>query len=142
MFEGWTYNKETGQLYSKRGPVGYVNGNGYVEVYYQGKKYRAHRVAWYLVYNTWPPEDIDHIDTNRANNCWSNLRLASDSQNLRNQKKIKGYHLHKLTGKWRAQYSLDNKVYHIGLFDTEAEAEAAYIATIKSIGQEVYHLRP
>lgn len=117
-----------GKLWRKGKEAGWLANTGYRAVTYEGKKHLSHRVIWFLYYGVWPDKDIDHIDGDRLNNSISNLRLATDSQNLRNQRKIKGYHRH--GSKWRAQYSLDNKVYHIGMYTSEHEARAAYEAAI------------
>lgn len=55
--------------------------NGYVRVTIEGKKYWAHRLAWFYTLGAWPEKQIDHKDTNRANNKWSNLRIATQTQN-------------------------------------------------------------
>lgn len=106
--------------------------HGYYRMYYQGRIEYVHRVVFFEHHGYWP-DYIDHIDQNKLNNDISNLRDVSQSTNLRNQRKIKGYHLHKQTGKWRAQYSRNNKVHHIGLFSTEQEARQAYLNTINSL---------
>lgn len=117
-----------GKLYRNGREAGWLDTTGYRRIYYERKQHYVHRVVWYLHHGMWPDMDIDHKDGNKLNNQIDNLRLATDSQNLRNQRKIKGYH--KVGDRWRAQYSLDNKVYHIGLYDTELEARAAYDAAV------------
>lgn len=42
--------------------------------------------------------------------------------------KGKGYHFHKQSGKYRARYAKNKKYYELGLFATEHEARAAYLA--------------
>lgn len=44
---------------------------------------RAHRLAFALQTGRWPTI-IDHIDRDRANNRWSNLRETTPSENRRN----------------------------------------------------------
>lgn len=122
---------EDGKLWRNGKEAGWLANTGYRMVSMNNKKYLSHRVIWYLVHGAWPDKDIDHIDGDKLNNKLDNLRLASDSQNLRNQKKIKGYH--KVGDKWRAQYSVDNKVYHIGMYDTEQEARLAYEQAIAPV---------
>lgn len=72
---------------------------------------------------------IDHIDRNKLNNCRSNLRYATRSQNNSNRDALglyKGVSWHKLTGKWIAQISKDRRKHYIGLYDTALEAAIAY----------------
>lgn len=53
------------------------------------KLVKAHRVAFALMEGRWPNGDVDHIDGNRSNNRWSNLRECSRSENLHNQVKTR-----------------------------------------------------
>jgi len=48
-----------------------------------GVKHYAHRVAFALMSGRWP-RVIDHIDGDKTNNVWSNLRDGSFSDNMRN----------------------------------------------------------
>ena len=54
-----------------------------------GKRYRAHRLAWLYVYGAWPLGRLDHEDTDRQNNRIKNLRPASNAENLHNRGKQK-----------------------------------------------------
>ncbi|HFD7741072.1 TPA: HNH endonuclease [Serratia marcescens] len=67
--------------------VGSISSYGYYRTKLNGKEIAAHRVVWQL-HNGEIPEgmQIDHIDGTRVNNDISNLRLASVSENLQNQK--------------------------------------------------------
>ena len=47
-------------------------------------QYRAHRLAWLLVHGEPVPDQLDHIDRNRANNRINNLRPATQSQSSAN----------------------------------------------------------
>ncbi len=42
----------------------------------------AHRIAWALMNGEWPTRLIDHINGDKHDNRWANLRLASPSQNM------------------------------------------------------------
>lgn len=73
--------------------------------------------------------DIDHKDDDGLNNQRSNLRFATRSQNMansgpRNGKKFKG--IHKNSGRFRAQITVNYKRIHLGYFDTEEQAAKAY----------------
>ncbi|WP_272519597.1 HNH endonuclease, partial [Providencia sp. PROV195] len=67
--------------------VGGLNYHGYYRTKLNGKEILAHRLVW-ILHNGSIPEgvQIDHIDGLRTNNDISNLRLASISENLQNQK--------------------------------------------------------
>lgn len=131
MFEDLKYDPDSGRITKDGKEIEFIFvGGKYRGLSYKSETYFSHRLAWYLYYGHWPSMQIDHINQDGLDNRISNLRDVSASTNLRNQKKIKGYHLHKKTGKWRAQYSKDNKVHHIGLYKTEQEARSAYERTV------------
>ena len=109
------------------------NIRGYFYISIDKKRYGAHRLAWLYEYGSFPKHNIDHIDGNPSNNKISNLREATQEQNLFNTKRFKtntsgykGVHFHKGTGKWRAVASVNNYPKHIGLFQTAEDASVAY----------------
>jgi len=75
---------------------------------------------------------IDHIDNDKTNNNISNLRFATHIENGRNSsisKKntsgVKGVCFDKPRQKWRARIGINNKLIHIGYFDTLEDAKTA-----------------
>lgn len=126
MFEELVYRR--GKLFRDGKEAGWLGKNGYRYFSYKGKKFLTHRVIFFMHRKYWPVE-IDHKDQDKLNNRMSNLRDVTREVNMRNQEKIKGYH--RCGARFRAQYSKRGKVYHIGMFDTEAEARAAYLTAIK-----------
>lgn len=105
--------------------AGSTSSTGYKRVTVDGRSYKVHRIIWAIQTGEWPSSDIDHIDGVRDNNKWSNLRLASKSQNGMNRKRtnsntsgVKGVYWHSRASKWAAQVKLNRKVYYIGLFDS------------------------
>lgn len=125
LFEELTYDPDTGVVYRDGKEAGWSTERGNRQLEYSGIRYHTHHIAWYLHYGEWPQGEIDHVNQDPSDNRITNLRVVSRSQNMRNQNKIKGYH--KCNGKYRSQYSLDGKVYHIGMYDTPEEARTAYI---------------
>jgi hypothetical protein len=109
--------------------------NGYLRTKYEGRNEYVHRIVFFEHHGYWP-EYVDHKDQDKLNNAIENLRDVSQSTNLRNQKKIKGYHFHKQSKKWRAQFSLKGKVYHVGMFKTEEAARQAYLNAIGSLSEQ------
>src|SRR5690348_8900862 len=87
------YDPETGKFFwlvrarrrSRIGDeAGSDHGQGYIEIGIEGRRYLAHRLAWFYMTGEWPPEMVDHKDLCRSNNRWANLRLATHGQNVQN----------------------------------------------------------
>jgi hypothetical protein len=85
-------------------------------------------------------KEIDHIDRNRLNNIWSNLRECTSSENKANRTKqsnntsgYKGVSWHKRANKFRAKIQFQKKPIHIGLFTSAEEAAAAYNTKAKEL---------
>lgn len=120
-----------------------IKSNGYGYIALQGEYKLAHRVAWLLVTGKWPDSDIDHIDGCRTNNAWANLRAATRSQNMQNERRARATHnrtsrhlgvcWHKGAGKWSANIKLNGANHYLGLFESEDDAAAAYIARKREI---------
>lgn len=80
-----------------------------------------------------PNETADHIDNNSLNNCRNNIRLASHAENCRNSKRpthnssgYKGVSWQSSTSKWRAYIKVNQRVIHLGCFNSLEDAYAAY----------------
>lgn len=120
--------------------AGAVHNKGYIKIGVDHRRYFAHRLAWLYVHGTWPPEEVDHINRDCADNRMANLRLASKGQNKWNSRKHidnagnrKGAYFNKVLKKWEAKIMKDRKRYYLGLFDTEEQAHAAYVAKAKEL---------
>ena len=80
------------------------------------------------------PQTVDHINGNRMDNTWENLRSVTQQQNMENIKKMRpdnttGYRgVHKWHGKYRAKIVSNKKQIHLGTFSTAEEAAKAYEA--------------
>lgn len=147
-----SYNPETGELFWKeRGPEWIddlrirntwntryarkpaLNGletQGYRVGAVLGDHFKAHRVIWKLVTGE-DADQIDHIDGDRSNNRWANLRNVCQSDNQRNARMrsdnssgvvgVYWYPHERVTGKWLATI----RGRHIGIFSEFDEAVAA-----------------
>jgi hypothetical protein len=91
---------------------------------------RFRTVLMHQLLTGWPL--TDHIDGNGLNNQRSNLRLATNSQNLCNSgsrggsSPFKG--VSRQNRKWRAVIEVGGTRTHLGYFDDEVEAARAYDA--------------
>jgi hypothetical protein len=116
--------------------------HGYRLVGVDGKVYRANRLAFLYMTGLWPEMYIDHINRNRADDRWENLRKAGHLQNLANSGRprhntsgFKGVSLHRETGKWRAAINIAGKKKSLGLYLLKEDAGNAYkAAAIKYYG--------
>jgi hypothetical protein len=131
------YDPETGHFTWKvsrgranaRGVAGYSDTNGYVLIKIDGKNYSAHRLAFLYIEGAFPQCEVDHINHDRADNRWANLRPVTRDQNMRNIPRYKN-NTSGITGvrwivemqKWRAQISVNGKYHHLGLFEDFNEA--------------------
>ena len=107
---------------------------GYVKFCLLGRSYLAHRAAFFHMTGEWPSGDIDHINGDRSDNRWANLRLATRSQNCCNSQKSrrnssghKGIRFHQEFKKWTAEVGFQGRRLYLGSFDTAEEAKAAYL---------------
>lgn len=113
-----------------------------VYVLIMGKAYAAHRIVWAMVNGDPGDFQIDHIDRNPLNNCPSNLRIATHSENARNcsGKKsslgIKGVYMNTNGGLYCAKIRVNGKGMHLGSFPSKGLAAVAYAkASIKYHGR-------
>jgi hypothetical protein len=105
---------------------------GYLSIAIGRLAYYAHRLAFLYMTGDWPSEQMDHIDGDRTNNRWSNLREASGSQNKHNT----GVRSHNTTGargvyrtkdgRFVARIKVGDKRVNLGSFDTTEQASEAY----------------
>ena len=86
------YEPETGILYRIKGvqgvsvgPVTTVNKLGYKVVKIGGIQYLQHRLAFLFSGQEVPPQ-VDHVNGDRSDNRFRNLRASNVAHNARNQK--------------------------------------------------------
>jgi len=134
LWELFEYRPLTGELVwrrptSRRVKQGSVAGspgrNDGVDVRLHGKLYRAHRLVWrWLTAEDPGALELDHINGNRRDNRYQNLRLATRAQNMWN---ISGRGTtHMPCGRYYARIRAGGKPVYLGTFATEEEAHEAY----------------
>jgi len=82
----WTWIKAPNHNSNLNGhEAGNIRLDGYRKIRIDGFAYYASRLACLWMTGRWPVEEMDHIDRDPSNDCWSNLREASSSLNKLNQ---------------------------------------------------------
>ena len=107
--------------------VGSKGSHGYLMTGIQGKNYLIHRLIWLYMTGSLP-EQVDHIDHDRLNNKWDNLREVNSIDNVRNTglsknstTKINGVSQRK-DGSYRAYIMVNRKQIHLGVFSDLGDA--------------------
>lgn len=103
---------------------GYSQKNGYIGITVAGHKVYAHRLAFFYMTGKWPSNDVDHINGDRSDNRWVNLRLATRSQNMWNVSGIIGAYFQ--NGRWFSSIKVNGVKKALGGYSTKEEAAAVY----------------
>jgi hypothetical protein len=90
---------------------GSYDKDGYLILKVKRKQIKAHRLAWFLYYGSFPEDEIDHINRVRFDNRIENLRVVNRSGNIANTYRKKnrdsgyvGIHVDKKTKGLIAKY--------------------------------------
>lgn len=134
------YDPETGDFtwlmpVSRRVHTGMIAGNldkdGYTVIQIGGQKYRAGRLAFFYMIGEWPENEIDHIDRDKGNDAWINLREATRGENVQNREYLVGEAgfrgVRQVRDRFQARISIDGVRECLGMFDSAEEANRAYL---------------
>jgi hypothetical protein len=144
-----SYDPETGifrWLYDhcsvKAGDVaGCPEAKGYLRISVDGRRYKAHRLAWLHYFGVWPDKQVGHRNTIKSENWIDNLREGGNAQNCANAETPKnnstGFKGVARSGeRFAAGIKVNYRRAHLGSFDTPEEAAAAYdAAAIQAWGE-------
>lgn len=127
--------------------AGFVDhATGYRYLTLDGRKWLAHRVAWFLHHGHWPQGQIDHQDGVRTNNAMANLRDVSAQDNQRNRARsaanksgVIGVSWDKSRGVWIAIIKADGRSKTLGRFRSIRDAERARLKAERSLGYHPNH---
>ena len=113
--------------------AGYKNSRGYLLINLNKGIVRAHRAAFALMTGEWPEMQVDHINGNKLDNRWENLRICENWQNSANKgiirsntSGIKGVWWNRSNQRWHAGIYVKNTSVHLGYFDRIDDAADAY----------------
>ena len=116
------------------------NGDGYTQINFKGKLYKAHRIAMLLSYGFYGEGlEVDHLNHIRDDNRLDNLRFVTRTGNQRNRSRnsnnttgVTGVYYHKGTRKYMANIKVNGMNIYLGYFATLEEAtEVRRAAEIK-----------
>jgi hypothetical protein len=123
---------------SKKGgkPAGTIVPRGYRYLCVDGILHRSGRLAWFYVTGEWPKGQVDHKNLEKADDRWSNLRLADPAQQsmnkgLQSNNKcgFKGVHFvsaRKSPKRYRSGIYVKGRLVLLGYFDNPFDASFAY----------------
>lgn len=126
--------------------AGSINDQGYLLIRINKVIYRAHRLAWIIMTGSSSEKELDHIDGNRSNNRWLNLREVTRIENKRNLGRVTsnrsgytGVMWYKAGQKWHAQITIEGKAIHLGYFDNLSDAVNARLEAEEFYGFHEQH---
>ena len=116
-------NLENNKVYNS------VANTGYIYIWYNNKLCLAHRLAFLYMTGKLPHKVVDHIDRNKTNNKWENLRSVTQAENGRNtnlrkdnSSGVKGVWYSKRDNLWYARCWLKGKAIKLGSYKVKEDA--------------------
>lgn len=106
--------------------------------------YKVHRIIWKLMTSDEPAREVDHVNRDATDNRWTNLRLATPSENARNRRtrsdSLTGFKgVWESRGRFYVRIALGKSRVRLGGFSTAEEAHAAYCDAAKRLHGTFWH---
>ena len=140
--------KDVGKKVKRGDLAGTLKKDGYIKMFIDGKNYYAHRLIWLYVKGELPKEQIDHINGNKSDNTFNNLREVSRSENAKNQpintnntSGFIGVYWNKQKSKWHSRIYIKGKCKNVGFFNNLSDAVLARINAEYDNGYHINHGR-
>lgn len=142
----------TRKLNAGSATVGQIAGcrdrSGYIRISVDCQRFAAHRLAFLFMTGKLPALHIDHINGDRGDNRWLNLREVTRTENNRNKCNRSdntsghpGITWLPRNKKWRARISTDARRISLGLFNSIEQAIAARKEAEAQLGYQPNHGR-
>ena len=129
--------------------AGSKNRKGYLMIKIDGNKHHAHKIAYLFMTGKLPENQIDHINGNRSDNRWENLRAATNEENQKNRKIGKSntsgvmrVNWNKRQNKWCVRINVNKKRINLGVFENFNEAVKVRKEAEVKYGYHENHGRP
>jgi len=139
-------NPKTGEFVDCYRELKSKSSHGYLQVSFGGMPRFVHRLIFVYMLGKLPEFDVDHINGDRTDNRWVNLRLVTRKENLRNagvrNDNTSGYLgvcYFKGRDKWRSYINNNGKQHHLGYYDNIEDAKKARKRAEKDFGFHPNH---
>lgn len=133
--------------YAGKAAFDHLDNIGYCTSTLFRSRYRAHRVIWKWMTGH-DPRVIDHINGNKSDNRWVNLREGETIDNMRNlalrrtnTSGFTGVSFNKKRGAWVAYINDRYQHLHLGTFSSREDACAARLMASRALGYHPNHGR-
>jgi len=110
-------------------PAGCISPRGYRKIQIHGVKYSASRLAYLLMTGCWPLDCMDHINHQKSDDRWLNLRAVSQDENMKNtslrknnKSGIVGVYWNPDSNKWTAGIRVNRQRTHLGHYADKIDA--------------------
>lgn len=130
--------------------AGHLNDDGYRTVKCFKTNIPVAQIVWMYHTGEWPPDTVDHVNGQRADDRFENLRLATRSQNCMAKRKFwkspqagyRGVKLQVRNGvkRYQAVIKAGSETKYLGTFHTPEEAARAYDAAAPAMHGEFAQL--
>lgn len=125
--------------------AGWKNSNNYLMITVFGQTLKQHRLAYFYKLGKMPEKQLDHINGNKSDNSWKNIREATASENslntqikANNTSGYRGVSYDKTRKLWKAKGTLNKVEVYLGRFYLKEEAKNAYDTWAKLTHKEFY----
>lgn len=140
-FKMWNTRFAGKEAFTSKNGKGYRSGGIFYLIF------DAHLVAWAIATGAWPTLHIDHINGDKADNRFANLREVTNAENLKNKSLYANntsgqVGVHREGGRWSARISVRGVYRRIGNFASFEEACQARKNAEAALGYHANHGRP